>query len=215
MPIWSKILSTQHCYFHPNIQAIDKCERCNKLICLRDKRTYTRTYSSSSMSTNNYNTYNMPVKYTFCPPCYYQAMESGFKSYKKISSIQKPLMLVFMIPFLLVPLGMIFMVIDSPFNSGSFGLFPLIFILFPLIFIFIAIGFIFLIIKGQSTASEYAKTEMNNISRDKAEFYSSHGLGNNFNVNELYCNQCGSRIQKTDLFCPNCGDTTKDELKMV
>ena len=201
-------MSTQSCFFHPKIQAVDKCERCNKLICLQDKRTYTRTYGTSSMSSNTYHSYNMPVKYTFCPPCYYQAMESGFRSYKKISSFQKPFLFVFMIPFFLVPLLMIYMMTNSPFGAGPF-------ILFPIIFIFIVIGFIILIIKGYSTTSEYANSEMENVTRDKAEFYAEHDSINNYNMSDIHCNQCGTKIQKTDLFCSNCGDTTKDELKML
>ena len=191
-------MSSQQCYFHPNIQAIDKCERCNKLICLQDKRTYSRSYGTSSISNNTYNSYDIPVKYTYCPPCYYQAMESGYRSYKKISAIQKPFMLIFMIPFILVPLGMISMMINSPFGAGLF-------ILFPIIFIFIAVGFFIMILVGQSTASKNLNSEMGRIKQDKDQFYSSRSSTSNFNMNEIYCNQCGSKIQKSDLFCSNCG----------
>ena len=198
-------MSMEHCYFHPKLQAVDKCERCNKLICLQDKRTFTKTYGGSGIGTD-YNYYYAPIKYTFCPPCYYQAVESGYRSYRKISSFQKPFLLLFMIPFILVPIIMIVMVMNSPFGLD-------IFVLFPIIFIFIAIGMFLFIFKTQSTASEMMKSEYENIRVDKEQFYSNSNLTTKNNYNEIYCNQCGSKILKSDFFCPNCGDSTKDELE--
>ena len=29
----------------------------------------------------------------------------------------------------------------------------------------------------------------------------------------LYCFECGTKLELTDNFCPNCGDNTQDELK--
>lgn len=107
---------------------------------------------------------------------------------------------------------MIFMLSSFPFNFGPF-------ILFPIFFIIIAIVFIFFVLKGSSNVSGYMRTEMDNIAQDKAQFYSSNNLSNNssnnFTFKKIYCNQCGSIIQKNDLFCSNCGDTTKDELNML
>ena len=167
------------------------------------------------MSSTRARSFNTALKYTLCPPCYYQSMEQSYRSYRKISSLQKPLILLIVIFFFIISGIMIF--IFNSFSTdvfstgdqpiGSFGL--LLFI--PIIFIVFVLFSVAFFMKFSSTASKYASSQMDSIRRDKEVFYLEHDSTNTYSMNDIYCNQCGSRIQKSDLFCPNCGDTTKDE----
>ena len=48
------------CFYHPNSIAVEKCENCGKLICLKCKRTR-KAVHSYSIGTSGY---------IFCPACY-------------------------------------------------------------------------------------------------------------------------------------------------
>ena len=72
------------------------------------------------------------------------------------------------------------------------------------------------IIKGMSNSSNLMDREMVRIEQEKREFYgSSDNQAYKEINNNLKCFQCGSKIEKTDMFCSNCGDSTKDELENV
>lgn len=56
-------MSSLKCFYHPTIDAVDKCFRCNKLLCLQDKKvSYPYGYSI--------NTYNPAIPVVYCPECY-------------------------------------------------------------------------------------------------------------------------------------------------
>ncbi|MFW9915970.1 MAG: hypothetical protein ACFFGZ_10220 [Candidatus Thorarchaeota archaeon] len=53
-------LEQPKCYYHPDRPAVEKCESCNRLICLEDKMIY-RRYGGIDQADD---------VYTLCPVCY-------------------------------------------------------------------------------------------------------------------------------------------------
>ena len=204
--------SSQKCYFHPEVDAVDTCERCHKLICLADKRTY--TYQSSGLGSRGryYNSY--AVKYTYCPPCYFEAFQTGVERYNRMRKVILPFMAVFIIPFILVPLFMITSFMNSPF--GNNGGFSGVFLFFPIIFIVIVLIIFVGIFKSQTFMGNKIKEEYGSMREDKANFYGEKISSNSdYHQNpqeKLHCYKCGTYITKKDKFCPECGDSTKEEL---
>jgi hypothetical protein len=111
---------------------------------------------------------------------------------------------------------MISMITNGPFGGG--GGFD-IFILFPIFFIFVAIFIFAFTFKSQNMVNKTLSEENNRLNDDKRNFHQSIGMDNKFKdsyrQNNLICFQCGSPIEKKDLFCSVCGDSTKDELEAI
>ena len=63
--------SQNNCFFHPDRPAVDKCEKCQRMICLEDKMTYRQVHVDYGDSV-----------YTFCPICYNQFLQGSKKAGK-------------------------------------------------------------------------------------------------------------------------------------
>jgi rubrerythrin len=74
------------------------------------------------------------------------------------------------------------------------------------VFVFIIVGR-----KMGSTATKYYDDELNRARRDKQRLLSSTGSSVPLNLSQFTCFECGQPITKEDKFCPNCGDSTKEE----
>ncbi len=51
------------CYYHPNREAITKCEKCEKMICIECKKPISVTHGVGDSS--------YATQHDFCMPCYY------------------------------------------------------------------------------------------------------------------------------------------------
>ena len=69
-------VSQQHCDYHPSRAAVDKCQRCHRLICLSDKMTINTSQSSGFGDNLHY--YN--IQYVLCPICKYETNELFHKT---------------------------------------------------------------------------------------------------------------------------------------
>ena len=56
------MMNPYRCYYHPQIEAIAKCEKCGKYLCLECKQIYHRRVGGA-----NYRSY---VTLELCPECY-------------------------------------------------------------------------------------------------------------------------------------------------
>ena len=209
---WYNLSDSHYCYYHPNAKAVDTCERCHKLICLPDKRTYIQSSSPGMMNQTNFSSYN--TKYLFCPPCYFEVTEQNFKGFKKVQGFQKPMMFVFIIPFLFIAgfFGIFFVTL------GHSDVFLFMFLFFGL-FLLIAFLVVFVVLKSQGSTQNKVNDEQQRLEEEKRSFYSTLDSGSrpfgDYNIKKLVCYQCGSPIDKSDLFCGVCGDSTKDELDAI
>lgn len=76
------------CFYHPDRAAVEKCERCNRLICLEDKmidRTYRGMDSADDI-------------HVYCPVCYNEVK----KQKEKTGKVLGPIFLIFFAGFLIV-----------------------------------------------------------------------------------------------------------------
>ena len=190
------------CSYHPNRVAVDKCERCNRLICIEDKMVY----RDARYRANNYQyRYRYDTPYTFCPVCYYETVKqqnvgSG-AVFVKIASI---CFLSFFILLFFSIFSIIFQIpeisnLPSGFNT-FFSIFPLVFVAIPGIII---IGLIISLIRSPRRARDASSEQ---------EAFLNHLNGRSpFDRENVMCNQCGSLLTRADRFCPTCGDSTKDE----
>ena len=81
-------LSQSRCFYHNDRVAVDKCEKCHKMICLQDKMTY-------RVSNIEYG----DDIYTYCPICYNEVQQASKKASKFI--------LVIFIVFIIIAFGSI------------------------------------------------------------------------------------------------------------
>ena len=85
-------MSSNKCYYHPNMDGIYRCPRCNKDICAQCKKTYGEISRSEGTQTI--------IENEMCPVCYYEyrIMEEKTKASTVLSknfSIIFTVMLVF------------------------------------------------------------------------------------------------------------------------
>ncbi len=223
-------MSTALCFYHSDRQAVEKCERCGRLLCLEDKikKNYTRNEGTSEHS--NYVHYSVIL----CPLC---DINQELKTRKNMLN---PLGLIFASFFVIIPfiVGMIFIGISlnvinselnppqSPFSwihqSGP----NYFLILFMIPFLLAGIGFgiivpLFIIKKALSEIKQNP-TKIEELQQRKRTFIHSmtskealNLFENSLEDNIITCFQCGAKIWPQEKFCSNCGDSTSDEFNQV
>ena len=102
--------SRTSCFYHPNREAVDKCEKCNRLICLEDKMIYRTTGGQ----------YSDGRKYVLCPICYNERERAAARA--------RPFILIccgaFCIIFALFAIFMLITMLEIFGNIGDMGGFP-------------------------------------------------------------------------------------------
>ncbi|OLS23341.1 MAG: hypothetical protein HeimC3_25050 [Candidatus Heimdallarchaeota archaeon LC_3] len=220
-------MNLQHtsCSYHPNKVAVSICERCRRPICLEDKRIYRRSHSSGTDSHSR----RYYTSHEFCVICNSAKLSSDAK--------WSPMILICFIPFILMFFGMFFLIPfevsnSGPFDFGFFGYIPMIFIGFIAFFILIMFVSINQTKKKATNAEMEASSFRNSLNNSSAPFTYQKYVNNSFeparessgfsssssdfNYSEafsLVCYECGKSISVQDKFCPNCGDSTKEELE--
>lgn len=189
------------CYYHENRKAIGHCERCSRLVCLECQRKYRVRHSRGRYH------HGYVERYEYCPICYYNRKESPGASC-----------------VLLFPLCFLSIFIIVPISTGMFmevPVFSLVFISIPTL---IAASILY-------SLCIYGPKERERAHHEKLAFMKEVGLDDNYNkgtpqteqprseyretlttANRFYCAQCGKNLQVGIKFCPNCGDSTADEM---
>ncbi len=185
------------CAYHPKKIAVTTCTRCKRAICLEDKRVFTTGGST------NYHSYD------YCVICYATRLKSN-SQFITIGAI-----IALVIPLLII----ISMAFDGTSISSS-DILP--FVLFIGIFFF-AFFLNYTISKNKASKAEQDANDFISKLDDKSILVpSTDGVSQDFVQNssfssyknhQLICFECGAYITRKDKFCPNCGDSTKDELK--
>ena len=202
--------SNPKCAYHPNWDAISKCEMCGKLICAECKNVFQQQHShtsssrySSGSSSSRYgsSTSYYYTRHELCTPCFIE---------RKIKYLQSPLnycQILFGIIFVAVAIFITygFLSFTGPYSPGFFAI-------VPIAFIFIGIGIVILGIKNIRTApqkvealevkreeffknlSSAPSTSQAPASYDTSRFKSCPYCGDKVEIDEKICDKCGSDI---------------------
>lgn len=202
-------MSDLNCEYHSSRTAIDKCTRCNRLICLEDKNyiSHGRSYNRGS-SRYSYSTYNNIV---LCSMCYYDAAVEGKNLMASSMKVMRKFIIIVPLIMILFPIFFIYMftnAADGDFSPFS-GFLPLIFLPF---IIFMMVG----LAMSKGGQSIFAKqTDQNitqaKIAKEKLMSSMDTSIAKDFLNKQLTCFKCGETIEINSLFCMNCGDSTKEE----
>lgn len=204
------------CYYHPDVVANATCDRCHRPICLNDVKKYQRRR-------REYHGDDVEVyveRYTFCPPCYYERIESDNSvAARAFQLVIAGLAVVFIFVvmsmfssafsmFSVMPSGMM-----DGLGIGFFGIFALIFIAIPLIVI-VVILYNVLVASPSRVKEARAEKEAFFASLSNARQVGPSPLSTStstFQMPAMTCFECGTPLKITDKFCPNCGDPTTEE----
>jgi len=204
--------SNPKCAYHPNWDAITKCEKCGKLICAECKNIFQQRHSHTSSSLYGHGTsyrsrygsrrYSRTsyyyTRHELCTPCFYE---------RKIKVLESPMNycgILFGVLFTAVAIFMTigFMSFPGPFSPGFFTI-------VPIFFVIIGIGIVIAGIRGRITAPQKiealkAKYEefFNNLSSAPSSSQASAGYDPS-----LYksCPYCGDKVEKDEKICDKCG----------
>lgn len=82
--------SQDRCYIHPDSVAVEKCEKCNNLICIKCKTKHRKRRGGSEK--------RYVVEYIYCPPCYTKTK----KRETKFKLIFYPLILIIFVVIIII-----------------------------------------------------------------------------------------------------------------
>ncbi len=203
------------CYYHPNRKADEKCEACEKLLCLECKKVYTSSYRRrragarhNDHSLSAYRTYY--TSHDLCPECYYDrqiAASNPIGCYLMMGVATTSLIIMTIISSVMINLMT---------SYGSFGFDPFnaIFLIFPILMIIgvLVIGFYMARVRAPrikeeaiSKKSEFLRSVGLEPEEPEGIFYNNNTSRNNV----LTCPNCGQEIEGDDKFCENCGKKIK------
>ncbi len=186
------------CSYHPNRNAVDKCENCSIYICLECKKILranrTRIQRPDIFS----------PKTVLCPNCYYEAEEKRQATSNRIGIVFPLIFVAIFIGFFLFILAFLFMFIgDSQSFSIIFWVFVPMFILIPIIFVGIYL------VTFRFTKPRRSRA----IQKEREVFQQSLGdlrspIRDSYQNTELFCSTCGAIIEFNERYCPKCGSST-------
>ena len=184
--------SNPNCFYHPDRDAITKCEMCNRVICVECKNVFQQRHrrphsSDRSMARSYYYT-----RHELCTPCFIE---------RKIKYLQTPFnycQILFGIIFVAVAIFMTygFMSFSGPSSPGFF-------VIVPIAFICIGIGIVILGIKNRLTAPQRVEA----LNARKADFLKNISPASASYDDSKYkaCPYCGDKIDIDEKICDKCG----------
>jgi hypothetical protein len=168
-------LSNFKCSYHPEIDAIDKCQKCNTAICLDCKKSFVDHHL---------------VRLKVCPVCYYDLQVKYISASARTNRFIGILFLgtvLFSSLFFFLPLTL-------DIEGGGIGvIFALLVSLTPAVLLFFLTYKTFF--KDPVTVED--------MLAKKADFLSS--LSPSSSKSSGFCSYCDEEIELGDRFCPSCG----------
>lgn len=201
--------SNPNCEYHPDRDAITKCETCGKLICVECKNIFQQQHSRSSShgfgSDSHTHTSYYYTRHELCTPCFYE---------RKIKVVQSPFnycIIIFGVIFTAVAILMTsFFLNFAAMWGGPAAFSPAPFVFVPIIFILIGIGMIIAGIRSRLTAPQKAEafkvkreeffknlsgtpsTSQASADYDPSQYVSCPYCGDKVDIGEKICDKCGS-----------------------
>jgi len=185
------------CSYHPDSIAIDKCERCQRPICLIGKKVYHKRHSSG---TNEFRR-TWSTTHIYCPPCYADVATHDATGPGAIFG-----------SVLFIIFGL-FITVAFFSVAGPLGFFAL---------IVVGAG-IYQMVANTNKADEARRDEARFLlSLDKnppgikkvGSYSRIKGYARPdkpWRISQVSCFQCGEPIDLDSNYCMNCGESTKDE----
>ncbi len=179
-----------NCYYHPEREAISKCENCGIILCLECKMVYRRVIRRGTGDSS----YTYSERYDYCPICFYDKKIKKHGLGKMIKAIIVTIIIIVMIS--------VVNDLISPFMGYYFYMMNFFFVTLPLI---IMVGFnIYVFI--------YSPIKLREIKRKKEQILNSlktiTPLGQE-RVATKFCSECVISIDPEVSFCSYCGTTIK------
>ena len=208
--------SNPKCSYHPDRDAITKCEMCEKLICVECKNIFQQRHTTTSHYGYDRSRYRIGygryrhtsyyyTRHELCTPCFYgrriKAIESPANYCTIIFGVIFAIAAIFMTSF--------FMNFAANWGGPAYMPSPAPFVFIPVIFVIIGIGIVIAGIRGRITAPQRvealkAKNEefFNNLSSAPSSSHASAGYDPS-----LYktCPYCGDKVEKDEKICDKCG----------
>lgn len=185
------------CSYHPEAIAVDKCERCQRPICLEGKRVYHKQHSRGTGASRR----SWSTRHIYCPPCHADVATMAATGPGAILS------------------GLLFVIIGI-IITGAFASFGGPFVILPLLVI--VLGIIQMMNKAQK-ADQARKDEqefLNELNtspqgvkqtKSYSKFKSYSRPDKSWSLSEVSCFNCGDKLELKANYCMNCGDPTTDE----
>lgn len=199
-----------NCYYHPNIEAVTKCEDCGKPICLKCKKIHRETHHAGVGESSSY----YATQHDLCGPCYYNTQEK-IASSTAGSWICSIVGIVFSIIFIGVGIlvfggleTMMEAISGSELPENSFLDMMPTFMAF-VIAIFFILGpaiCILAMIYNILTMGGRSNKKLESIRREREHYMANTGIKDTFrNVGGNICGNCGTEVSSYDQYCPGCG----------
>ena len=191
-------MNTYSCKYHPDRNAVTKCEKCGAMVCLECKNVYQHHYHSS----HHHHSYS--TRYELCPECYAT----------KVNQSYNPICLCFPVVFLLFFMG----IASSMFSqASSWGMgpptgFAAMFFLVPILMLGI-LGYTYFVQgpKAKAEANRRRDTALGGLHGTEYAPSRSTQTGNYApRSRQRYCQKCGEPFDPLSSFCSNCGTSTRD-----
>jgi len=212
-------MSEPTCNYHPERTAVEKCERCGKLICLECKMVYHETRSigrrpssglQSSFGSSTRRSY-YDTRYEVCPVCFYELQEEGVAKSKAPMYMGVGFLGFFVLIIVLFFIPFYSIVNEVPSSRGS--AFSTMFIVIPIIMLLIPGSILFFIIYKMVVTDPKTSNE---AKAKKEEFLRSVGQRSGFTGSSRlssskkhkasgFCSYCGDELVPGDQYCPSCG----------
>lgn len=207
-------MSELKCYYHPDSEAVTKCEECGKPICLLCKKIHRERHHTGVGESSGYIERTLDL----CGPCYYNKKEK-IASSTASSWLCSIIGIVFSLIFIGVAV-LIFGGLDSLNNAisgndvpdGMFDVMTIMTIVISFFFILGPIICILLMIYNIMTMGKRSEKSLIKLSREREQYMANTGI----HEEEIYdkyrspgkmrCGNCGETVSAYDEYCPGCGD---------
>ena len=208
-------MSELKCYYHPDSNAMTKCEDCGKPICLRCKKIHREKHHTGVGESSGYIERTLDL----CGPCYYNKKE-------KIASSTAGSLLcsIIGIVFSLIFIGVavfIFGGFDAMTNAisgndvpdGMFDIMSILIIVLSFFFILGPVICILLLVYNMLTMGKRSEKNLIKLSREREQYMANTGIhemeySENYDrsPSKMRCGNCGETVSAYDEYCPGCGD---------
>lgn len=200
-----------HCVYHPNREAVTKCEKCSKYICIECKNIYRRRHSTGHYhgTTGHHHSSTYVTQHDYCTPCLKDTQAKSAKGPYLIMIIFSGML--FFMGLIILPIMLSFIQIENSMSQDmsmmGFSPFPSLISGFIAIPIVMLVAASILLILGIYFMKTKAPLKKQKILDEKENFFASlpSQSGANQQGSKLFCTTCGTENIGNTKICKECG----------